>query len=91
MRLGGTGGSAAAVSSGPSAQKYDDIARVGSLANHVLSRSRAHDSANLHTFCHIARMIDLIYQSGGQTDLVAVGAVTLRRTHSELSLRELAL
>ena len=57
---------------------------VGSLADHVLSRSRAHDSADLHTLCHIARMIDLIYQSGGQTDLVAVGAVALRRAHSKL-------
>ena len=91
MCFGRTGGSAAAIPSGASAQQHDDVARIGSLTDHILSRSRSHDRSDLHTFCHVTRMINLIHKTGSKTDLVAVRAVTLSCTHRQLSLRQLAL
>ena len=76
MYLGGTGCTAAAVTSGTSAEQDDDIARIGSLTDDIFARSSAHNSTDLHTLCHIIGMINLFYITGSQTDLVTVGAVT---------------
>ena len=40
----------------------------------LLSGSRTHNRADLHTLCHIVGMINLFYIAGSQTDLVAVGS-----------------
>ena len=55
---------------------------IGGLTDDVLSGSRTHNRADLHTLRHIAGMIDLLYIAGGQTDLVAVGAVAVSRLAS---------
>ena len=79
--LGGAGGAAAAVSSRASAQQNDNVARIGSLTDHVFSRSGSHDCSDLHTFRHIIRMINLFY----------ITAVTARRPAHQFFLRQFAL
>ena len=91
MYFGGTGGPAAAVASRASSQQDDDVAGIGGLADHIFSRSRAHDRADLHTFRHIVRMIDLFYISGGKTDLVTIGTVAAGRAPHQLLLGQFAL
>ena len=91
MNLGGSGCAAAAVASGPAAEQDDDVARIGILTDHGASRSRAQHSADLHTFRHIIRMIDLFYKTCRKTDLVAVGTVSVSRLAHQLLLGQLAL
>ena len=90
MHLGGTGGSAAAVPSGTSAQQNDDIPRIGSLPDHILPGRRSHDRTDLHTLCHIVRMIDLLHISGGKSDLISIGAVPAGCAPHQLLLGKLA-
>ena len=91
MYLGRTGCTAAAVASGTSAQKDDDIARVGIFTDDVLSRSSAHNGADFHTFSHIIGMINFFYIAGSQTNLVAVGGIARCRTSDQFLLGELAV
>ena len=90
MYFGGTGSTAAAVTAGTAAQQHDNIAGIGCLTDDCFSRSRAHDSADLHSLCHIIGMIDLFYQAGSQADLVAVGAVAAGCTADKLLLGQLS-
>ena len=91
MYFGGTGSAAAAVTSGTSAQQNDDITRIGGLTDYIFTRSRPHDGADLHTFCNVVGMVNLLHISGGKTDLVAIGTVSAGCTGHDLSLRKLSL
>ena len=88
MNFGGTGGSTAAVASGTSAQKDNNIARIGIFTNHRVSRSSAEHRADLHTLCDIIRMIDFFYITGRQTNLVSVGTVAVSSLAYQLFLRK---
>ena len=50
----------------------------------------AHDRADLHALGHVAGVVDLVDLTGGQTDLVAVGAVAGGGGGHELALGQLA-
>ena len=76
MGLGRTGCTAAAVTSGLATQKDNNIAWSWLFTNNVCCWNCADYCANFHTFCNITWMIDFVYLTGSQTDLVAVGAVT---------------
>ena len=88
--LGGAGGPAAAVAAGLAAQQDDIVAGDGLFPPHVGRGSRADDRAHLHALGHVAGVIQLVHQSGGQTDLVAVGAVAVGGLSDQLALGQLA-
>ena len=87
--LGGAGGTADAVAAGAAAQQDDDIPGGGALAADVGGRGRTHHSADLHSLCHIAGVVDLIHLAGGKADLVAVGGVTGGGSGHQLALGQL--
>ena len=91
MYFGGACRAAAAVTSGSAAQKNYDIVRIRCLTNDILSRRRTHHRTDLHSLCHIIRMINLLDQSGRKSDLIAVGRITARRPAHQLLLGQLAL
>ena len=91
MHLGGAGGAADAVPAGAPAEKDDDVARIGIFTDHVFSGSSSHHRTDLHPLGHIARMIDLLYISGGQTDLVAIGGISLGSAVDDLTLGKFTL
>ena len=90
VNLGGTGGAADSVAARTPAQKNDDIPRIRGLADNILSGSSAHNSADFHSLCNIAGMIDLLHITGCQTNLVAVGGISLGCAVNNLSLGQLA-
>ena len=89
--LRGAGSAAAAVTAGFAAEQDDDVARLGYLADNVLQRSRTDNSADLHALCDIARVVDLVYEAGRKTDLVAVGGIACSSGLAQLALRQLVL
>ena len=91
MDLGRSCRTADTVAACPSAEKDDDIARIGILTDHSASRSRCDDRADFHTLCNVIRMIDFFYKPGCKTDLIAVGTVTVRSLANNLLLRQFAL
>ena len=88
--LGGTGGSAAAVTAGTASQKDDHISRKGAFPSYIFCRSGCHNGTDLHTLCGIAVMIQLVYDTRGKADLVSVGGIACRCRGNELSLGKLA-
>ena len=72
MHFGRPRGAAAAVTPCTTAQKNNDIARIGCLPDHIFARRGTHDRTDLHSLGHIIGMIDLLYETGCQTDLVAI-------------------
>ena len=90
VRLGGTGGSPDSVTSGPSPKKNDYISRIRIFPDHCFSGRGAHNCADLHTFCHILRMIDFFYISGSQAHLVSIRAVAFCCSSGQCFLGELA-
>ena len=91
MRLGCAGRAADAVPAGPPAEKDDDVARFRASADDRASRCRAEYGADLHTLCHIIRMINFPDMSGSKTDLVPIGGIAVSRLSYNLLLRQLAL
>ena len=89
--LGGTGGPADAVAARASAQKDDDITRVGSLTDYIFSGGSAHNRADFHPLRHITRMIHLFYISGGKANLVAIGGISLGSAVYDFPLGQFAL
>ena len=87
--LGGAGCTAAAVAAGLAAEQDNDVARLGYLADDVLQRSCADNSANLHALCDITRMVNLMYEAGSKANLVAVGGVARSSGLAQLALRQL--
>ena len=91
MYLGRSCSTAAAVTAGTSAEQDDDIARIGSQTHYILSGSSTHHGADLHTLCHIVRVVYFLNIAGGQTDLVTIGRITVCRTANQFLLWQLAL
>ena len=91
MYLGGSGSTAAAVTSGTSAEEDDDITGIGGLTDDIFAGSSAHNSTDLHALCHIRRMIDFFYKSGSQTNLVTVRGITAGCTSYQFLLGQLAV
>ena len=91
MCLRRTGCTAAAVTSCSSAEQDDDIARTRSQSLYGTSWGSSHHCTNLHTFCYIVRMIDLLYITGCKTNLVTIGAVTVCRSAYQFFLWQFAL
>ena len=52
--------------------------------------SSSHNRTYFHTLCHVVRMIDFFYISGGKSYLVSVGAISLCSIPYKLLLRKLA-
>ena len=73
MGLGGTGGPAAAVASGASAQEDHQIAGLRGFAHHVFAGHGRDHRAGLQPLGHKARVVNLLHLARGQADLVAVG------------------
>ena len=88
MYFGRSGRAAAAVTTGTSAQQNDNISRIGSFTDHCASRRCAKHCPDLHTFCHIIRMIDFFDASGRQTDLISVRTISVRCPPHQFLLRK---
>ena len=91
VRLGGTGGTTDTITAGTTAEEDDDITRCRNLTAYVLCRCGCDDGTDLHTLSDIARMIDLIDETGREADLVTIAGVTVGRGRHELTLWQLAL
>ena len=91
MYLGGTGCAATAVTACSAAQKDNDISGVRGFSDNILSGCRTHYRTDFHTLCHVIRVIDFLYKARCQTNLVAVGGISCRRTADQLLLRKLSL
>ena len=78
--------STTAISSGSSPKKNDDIIRIRIFTNYIFTRSSTHNGTDFQTFCHIVRMIDLIYQSCCKTNLVTIRTISAGSTCHDLSL-----
>ena len=91
MGFGRAGGSAAAVTSRGPAQQYHDVSRGRNFPADIFRRSRCDHGTDFHTLGGIAGMVDFIYDTRGQTDLVAVGRVAGGSRGHDLSLGKFAL
>ena len=91
MYFGGTGCTAASVSSGTSSQQNNNVSRVGSLPDHIFSGRSAHYRPDFHSFCHIGGMINLFHKARGQSNLIPVGGIAVSSAPHQLFLRQLAL
>ena len=91
VHLGRTGSTAAAVTSGTSAQQDDDITGIRSLTDYISSGSSTHNGTDFHSLSHIIGMIDFFYKTGSQTDLITIGGISACRTANQLLLRQLTL
>ena len=89
--LGGAGGTAAAVPTGAAAQQDYHISGSRNLSADILRRSRCNYRTNLHPLGSIARMVDFIYNTGSQTNLVAVGGIAGSSGGDDFSLGQFAL
>ena len=78
------------VTSGTAPQQDNDISRIRSQSLHIFSRSCAHNGTDLHSLCHIVRMIDLFYISGSQADLVTIRRISVSGLTNQLLLWKLA-
>ena len=76
MCFGRTGCSTTAVTAGTTTKQDDNITRIRSQTLYGTSRSCTQNRTDLHTFCHIVRMIYFLDKTGCQTNLVTVGTVT---------------
>ena len=72
MSLARTGRTAAAIPSGTSAEKDDDISGIRSLADNIFPRSRTHDRSDLHTLRNVIRMVYLLNIACCKTYLITV-------------------
>ena len=86
MSLGSTGSTADTVTTGTTAQQDDLVAGGRGLAAHVVGRGGGYDRTHLHALGHVTGVVDLIDLAGGQTDLVAIGAVAGGSGGHELAL-----
>ena len=91
MRLGGAGSAAHSVATRAAAEQDDDIAGIAVLTLNISARRSAHDSADLHSLCDIAGMVDLFYMSRRKADLVSIAGVALCGTCDKLLLGKFVL
>ena len=78
VRLAGARGAADAVAARGAAKQNHHVAGGGAFTYNIALWRGADYRADLQAFCHIAGVVELRDLSGGQADLVAVGAVALR-------------
>ncbi len=88
--LGGTGGAAHAVTAGTAAQQHDQVARSRTFPDHGVPGSSPDDGPHFHSLGHEFGMVVFFHGTGGQTDLVAVGAVAGCSAQGDLPLGQLA-
>ena len=88
MRLGGPGSASNAVPACPAAEQNDHVSRIGGEPSDRPARRGAHHSADFQPFGNIVGVIDFLHVAGRQSDLVAVGAVAVRRLPYQLFLRQ---
>ena len=88
MGFGGACRTTAAVTACFAAQEDYDIAVFGAFSAYVFCRSRCDNCTDFHSLCHIAGMIEFIYLTCCQTDLVTIGAITSSRCSNDRSLRQ---
>ena len=86
--LGGTGCTADTVTSGTSAKQDNDITRIGIFSLNRTSGGSTKNSTDFHTFCHIVRMVNFFYVTGGKTNLVTIGTVTMSSASDQFLLRQ---
>ena len=72
MCLGGTGGTAATVAAGGTAEQDHNVPGAGAFPAHILFGGCGNHGTDLHALGGIPGMVELIHNAGGQTDLVAV-------------------
>ena len=87
----GAGGPANAVAAGGPAQQDDYISRRGPLPAHVFLGRGSHHRADFQALGHIAGVVELRNLTGGQTHLVAIAGIALRRAGGDLPAGQLAL
>ena len=75
--LGGTGGSADAVTAGAAAQKQDDVSGGGGFAADGRCLHGTYHGANLHALGGVAFGVNFTHVRGGQANLVAVAGIAL--------------
>ena len=83
----GAGGAAAAVSAGFAAKQNNHIPCSRHLAPDIFGRHGTDNSADFKPFCHIAFVVDFIYLTGGEPDLVTVRGVAGGCSGDNFSLR----
>ena len=88
--LGGACRAAAAVAAGFAADQKNDVPRLRTFTDNIFLRRCRDNRADFHTLGQEARIIDLDYLSGGQADLVPVGAVAMSRFLRNFTLGQLA-
>ena len=89
--LRGTSCTATAITTRTAAQQDNDVARIRILTNDVLSGSSTHNGTDLHSLCHVIRMINLFYKASCKTNLVTIGGITGSGTANKLLLGKLTL
>lgn len=87
MFFGGAGSTAAAVTTGLTAEQDNDVTRYRFFTTYVSARGGPDNGADFHAFSYIARMIVFTNFAGGKTDLVTVRAVTASGAGRNLYLR----
>ena len=90
MGFRGAGCAAAAVTPCSATQQNNDIAVNRAFSAYIFRRCCRDYCADFHSLCHIAFVIEFIYLSCCQTNLVAVGAIACCRCGNNLSLGQLA-
>ena len=88
--LGGTGGSAYAVTAGTASEHKNHVARGRGFPAYVLSLDGSDHRAYLQTLGRVAAVVYFLDEGGGQTYLVAVAGIALGRLLRDDSLREFA-
>ena len=90
VHLAGAGSAANPVAPSSTADEQNQIARLRLTAHDIFSGRRAYNRANFHTLGKVAFVVNFANLPRRQTNLVAVGAETLRRFGGDKFLRELA-
>ena len=91
MGFGGACCTAAAVTTGSAAQQDNNIAVFRTFSAYIFRRSRTDNCTDFHSLSHIAIVVNFVYLTCCQTDLVAVRAVTSSSCGNDFSLRQFAL
>ena len=91
MRLGGSGSSAASVTSRSSAEENYEVSVSRTLTAYVFSGGSCDNRTYLKALSRISVMIKLVNHTGCKTDLVTVGGISCRRGGDYLSLGKLTL
>ena len=89
MLLGRARGTSNAVSAGFATKKQDQVSWDWGLPDDVFLQVCSNDSTRFHSFRFVPWMIDFLYKSCGESDLISIGGESFRRPFCNGSLREL--